>query len=154
NHRGAGSHPRREARRGTQFGTAMTYCLGIDLGTTYTAAAIARGGRAEVATLGDRMTSIPTGGVLTEGGTFRVGAPAERRATSSPERLAREFKRRVGDPTPLLLGGTPVSVDRLLAEVLGFVHRSVSQTRGGPPAATGVTHPPTGARFTGALLAR
>src|SRR4029453_11333082 len=141
NHRGAGSHPRREARRGTQFGTAMTYCLGIDLGTTYTAAAIARGGRAEVATLGDRMTSIPTGGVLTEGGTFRVGAPAERRATSSPERLAREFKRRVGDPTPLLLGGTPVSIDRLLAEVLGYVHRTVVATEGRPPVSAVVTHP-------------
>jgi molecular chaperone DnaK len=119
----------------------MTYSLGIDLGTTYTAAAIARGGRAEVVTLGYRMTSIPTVVVLTEDGTFLVGDPAERRATSSPERLAREFKRRVGDPTPLLLGGTPVSVDRLLAEVLGFVHRSVSQTEGGPPAATVVTHP-------------
>ena len=119
----------------------MTYSLGIDLGTTYTAAAIARGGRAEVVTLGYRMTSIPTVVVLTEDGTFLVGDPAERRATSSPERLAREFKRRVGDPTPLLLGGTPVSVDRLLAEVLGFVHRTVAQTEGGPPAATVVTHP-------------
>jgi molecular chaperone DnaK (HSP70) len=29
----------------------MTYSLGIDLGTTYTAAAIARGGRSEVVTL-------------------------------------------------------------------------------------------------------
>ena len=119
----------------------MTYSLGIDLGTTYTAAAIARGGRAEVVTLGYRMTSIPTVVVLTDDGTFLVGDPAERRATSSPERLAREFKRRVGDPTPLLLGGTPVSVDRLLAEVLGFVHRTVAQTEGGPPAATVVTHP-------------
>src|SRR5262245_40918237 len=136
-----GEPPRRERRRATQRGTAMTYSLGIDLGTTYTAAAIARGGRAEVVTLGYRMTSIPTVVVLTEDGTFLVGDPAERRATSSPERLAREFKRRVGDPTPLLLGGTPVSVDRLLAEVLGFVHRSVAQTEGGPPAATVVTHP-------------
>ena len=95
-------------------------------------------GRAEVVTLGYRMTSIPTVVVLTEDGTFLVGDPAERRATSSPERLAREFKRRVGDPTPLLLGGTPVSVDRLLAEVLGFVHRTVAQTEGGPspPSAT------------------
>ena len=33
------------------------------------------------------------------------------------------------------------SVDRLLAEVLGFVHRTVAQTEGGPPAATVVTHP-------------
>jgi len=58
----------------------MTYSLGIDLGTTYTAAAIARGGRAEVVTLGYRMTSIPTVVVLTDDGTFLVGDPAERRA--------------------------------------------------------------------------
>ncbi len=119
----------------------MTYSLGIDLGTTYTAAAIARGGRAEVVTLSYRTTSIPTVVVLTEDGAFVVGDTAERRATASPERLAREFKRRVGDPTPLLLGGTPVSVDRLMAEVLAFVHRTVSQLEGGPPAATVVTHP-------------
>src|SRR5262245_54290531 len=119
----------------------MTYSLGIDLGTTYTAAAVERGGRAEVVTLSDRMTSIPTVAVLDEHGTFVIGDAAERRATATPERLAREFKRRVGDPTPLLLGGTPTSIDRLLAEVIGHVHRSVSETEGGPPASTVVTHP-------------
>jgi molecular chaperone DnaK len=119
----------------------MSYSLGIDLGTTYTAAAIARHGRAEIVTLSYRTTSIPTVVVLAEDGTFVVGDPAERHAGTSPERLAREFKRRVGDPTPLLLGGTPVSVDRLLAEMIGFVHRSVAQTEGEPPASTVVTHP-------------
>ena len=119
----------------------MSYSLGIDLGTTYTAAAIARRGRAEIVTLSYRTTSIPTVVALTEDGTFVVGDPAERHAATSPERLAREFKRRVGDPTPLLLGGTPVSVDRLLAEMIGFVHRTVAQTEGEPPASTVVTHP-------------
>ena len=118
----------------------MSYSLGIDLGTTYTATAIARG-RAEVVTLGYRATSVPTVAVLTEEGTFLVGDPAERRGASQPERLAREFKRRVGDPTPVMIGGTPVSVDRLLAEVVRFVLATVAQTEGGPPDATVVTHP-------------
>ena len=56
----------------------MTYSLGIDLGTTYTAAAIARGGRAEVVTLSYRTTSIPTVVVLTEDGAFVLGDTAER----------------------------------------------------------------------------
>ena len=60
----------------------MSYSLGIDLGTTYTAAAIARRGRAEVVTLGYRATSVPTVAVLTEEGTFLVGDPAERRGAS------------------------------------------------------------------------
>jgi actin-like ATPase involved in cell morphogenesis len=119
----------------------MSYSLGIDLGTTYTAAAVVRGGRAEVATLGYRATSIPTVVVLTEDGTVVVGDAAERRGASAPDRLAREFKRRVGDPTPILLGGSPVSVDRLLAEVLRVVCRAVGETEGGPPASTVVTHP-------------
>jgi outer membrane protein assembly factor BamB/actin-like ATPase involved in cell morphogenesis len=119
----------------------MTYSLGIDLGTTYTAAAVERDGRAEVVTLSYRTTSIPTVAVLDEDGTFVIGDAAERRATATPERLAREFKRRVGDPTPLLLGGTPTSIDRLLAEVIAHVVRAVSETEGGPPASTVVTHP-------------
>jgi outer membrane protein assembly factor BamB/actin-like ATPase involved in cell morphogenesis len=119
----------------------MTYSLGIDLGTTYTAAAVVRGGRAEVATLGYRATSVPTVVVLTEDGSVVVGDAAERRGASAPDRLAREFKRRVGDPTPLLLGGSPVSVDRLLAEVLRVVCRSVSETEGGAPESVVVTHP-------------
>jgi len=82
----------------------VTYSLGIDLGSTYTAAATVRGGRAEVVSLSYRATAIPTVVVLADDGTFVVGDPAERRGAGTPERLAREFKRRVGDPTPLLLG--------------------------------------------------
>ncbi len=119
----------------------MSYSLGIDLGTTYTAAAVVRNGRAEVATLGYRATSVPTVVVLTEDGTVVVGDAAERRGASAPDRLAREFKRRVGDPTPVLLGGSPVSVDRLLAEVLRVVCRAVAETEGEAPASTVVTHP-------------
>lgn len=42
----------------------MAYSLGIDLGTTYTAAAVARDDRAEVVTLGYRATAVPTVVVL------------------------------------------------------------------------------------------
>src|SRR4029453_3220 len=56
----------------------MSYALGIDLGTTYTAAAIARNGRAEVAALGYRATSVPAGGLLTGGGRVLVGGAAGR----------------------------------------------------------------------------
>jgi molecular chaperone DnaK len=119
----------------------MTYALGIDLGTTYTAAAVARNGRAEVAALGYRATSVPTVVLLTSDGRFLVGDAAERRAGHEPDRVARQFKRRVGDPTPLLLGGTPIAVDRCLAEVLRWVVVTVGQGEGGPPGAVTVTHP-------------
>jgi len=125
----------------------MSYALGIDLGTTYTAAAVARNGRAEVAALGYRATSVPSVVLLTADGRFLVGDAAERRAAHEPRRVAREFKRRVGDPAPLLLGGTPIAVDRCLAEVLRWVIATVGEAEGGPPASVTVTHPANWGEF-------
>lgn len=125
----------------------MAYVLGIDLGTTYTAAATARSGRAEVAALGYRATSVPSVVLLTADGRFLVGDAAERRGAHEPDRVARGFKRQVGDPTPLLLGGAPIAVDRCLAEILRWVVTTISETEGGPPAAVTVTHPANWGEF-------
>ena len=118
----------------------MSYHLGVDVGTTYTAAAIGREGRAEAATLGTRSVSIPTV-VCLAGDRLLVGEPAARRAVTEPGRVAREFKRRVGDPTPLLLGGSPVSAELCMARVVEWVVTQVSATEGEPPASLALTHP-------------
>src|SRR5918998_680817 len=118
----------------------MSYHLGVDVGTTYTAAAIGREGRAEAATLGTRSVSIPTV-VCLAGDRLLVGEPAARRAVTEPGRVAREFKRRVGDPTPLLLGGSPVSAELCMARVVEWVVAQVSATEGEPPASLALTHP-------------
>ncbi|MFQ5556287.1 MAG: Hsp70 family protein, partial [Acidimicrobiales bacterium] len=75
----------------------MSYQLGVDLGTTYTAAAISRDGRTEMVTLGVRLQQMPSVVVIREDGEFIVGEAAERRALIEPDRVAREFKRRLGD---------------------------------------------------------
>src|SRR5918997_5468982 len=118
----------------------MSYHLGVDVGTTYTAAAIGRAGRAEAAPLGPRSVSIPTV-VCLAGDRLLVGEPAARRAVTEPGRVAREFKRRVGDPTPLLLGGSPVSADLCMARVVEWVVAQVSATEGEQPASLALTHP-------------
>jgi len=122
----------------------MSYHLGVDLGTTYTAAALARGQRAEAATLGTRSVSIPSVvylGAGAGGDEMLVGEPAVRRAAGEPARVAREFKRRVGDSTPLLLGGTPVGAELLMGRLLAWVVKQVAATEGAPPASLAVTHP-------------
>ena len=80
----------------------MSYRLGIDLGTTYTAAAVTRtteGGppRAEIVNLGGRAAQIPSVLHLSPDGTVLVGEAAERRVVTEPDRVVREFKRQVGD---------------------------------------------------------
>ncbi|GAB1640176.1 Hsp70 family protein [Krasilnikovia sp. MM14-A1259] len=117
------------------------YALGIDLGTTFTAAAIWRDGRAETVSLGDRSAAIRSVVLLREDETFLTGDAAHRRGFSEPQRVAREFKRRLGDTTPILLGGVPQSAEALMSRLLRSVVDEVARREGGRPAAICVSHP-------------
>ena len=119
----------------------MAYSLGIDLGTTYSAAAIARGDRLEIFQLGERAATIPSIVLLRADGEVLTGEAAERRALAEPTRTGREFKRRLGDPTPIILGGTPYGAEALLAHLLRSIVARVTQQAGEPPAAIAVCHP-------------
>ncbi len=119
----------------------MGYSLGIDLGTTYSAAAVMDGGRAEVFTLGTVAPAIPSVVVLREDGEVLVGEAAERRSIVEPTRTGREFKRRLGDPAPLVLGGTPYGAEALMARLLRFIVDEVTKRQGAPPERIVITHP-------------
>ena len=75
----------------------MAYALGVDLGTTYTAAATFAEGRVEIAGLGNRSAAIPSVVLLREDEEVLTGEAANRRGATEPGRVAREFKRRVGE---------------------------------------------------------
>jgi molecular chaperone DnaK len=95
----------------------LGYSLGVDLGTTFTAAAVCRSTSAEVIFLGDRAPQVPSVVYRPPAGPLLLGEAAERHALVEPERIAREFKRRIGDGTDIYLGGapmTPVSLSRAL----------------------------------------
>ena len=97
----------------------MGYGVGVDLGTTWTAAAIRRpGGEPQVVSLGLRAPAVPTVVALHDDGTFAVGEAAVRRAADAPGTVAREFKRRVGDTVPILVDGRPFAPEALLGVVL------------------------------------
>jgi molecular chaperone DnaK len=130
----------------------MPYQLGIDLGTTYTASAVHRDGRVEIATLGGRSTSIPSVVFLAEDNTVLAGEAAHRRAATSPARVAREFKRRLGDTTPILLAGSPHSAEQLMARLLRTVVDALSEIEGGPPDRIALSHPANWGPFKVDLL--
>jgi molecular chaperone DnaK len=117
------------------------YALGIDLGTTFTAAATWRHGHAETATLGSRQAAIPSVVLLREDETFLTGEAANRRGLTEPHRVAREFKRRLGDTTPILLGGVPYSAEALMARLLRSVVDDVASREGGLASKVCVSHP-------------
>ena len=119
----------------------MQYGLGIDLGTTQTAAAVRVDGRIEVVRLGGRRAEIPSLVFVRPDGGLLIGEAAERRGQAEPGRLAREFKRRIGDPVPILAGGVPFSAHALTAKLLRHVLDEVVKLQDGPPAVLTVTHP-------------
>ena len=95
----------------------------------------------EVVTLGERAPQVPSIICLRADGEVLVGEAAERRALVEPSRTAREFKRRLGDPMPFLLGGTPYGAEALTAIVLRWVVDRVARERGRRPARVVLAHP-------------
>ncbi|MGH3573381.1 MAG: Hsp70 family protein, partial [Pseudonocardiaceae bacterium] len=130
----------------------MGYSLGVDLGTTFVAAAIASATRVEMFTLGDRSVVTPATVYLREDGSLVTGEAASLRAVSSPDRVSREFKRRLGNPTPVMLGGQPHTVTALLGTLLGDVVQKVIETEGEPPDRIVLTHPANWGPFRRALF--
>jgi molecular chaperone DnaK len=82
------------------------YRLGVDLGTTYTAAAVNVDGRIEMLGLGIRAMQVPSVVFIRDDGEVIVGEAAEQQGAADPSRLVREFKRRIGDAVPLIIGGS------------------------------------------------
>ncbi|WP_139320140.1 Hsp70 family protein [Pseudonocardia sp. Ae505_Ps2] len=134
----------------------MSYLLGIGLGATSVTAAVLRtGGAAESVRLGGRDGSdvLPAVLVATPGGDLLCGEPARRRAPAEPDRVARGFLDRVGDPTPLSLGGFAYAAEDLCARLVRVLVDEVSTRHGGPPSRIGVTCPVGWGRHKRDLLA-
>jgi actin-like ATPase involved in cell morphogenesis len=124
----------------------MGYQLGIDLGTTYSAAAVCRSAgehwvAPEMVALSGRRTDVPSVLFLGPDEEVLVGDAAERRAVTDPDRVVREFKRRVGDPTPIVVGGRTWAPEELCARLVRWIVDQVADREGGPAERIAVTHP-------------
>lgn len=119
----------------------MGYQLGIDLGTTFTAAAVNRNGNVEIVTLGSRAGAVPTAVLVREDGTHVHGETAAHRGMSDPDRVVREFKRRLGDARSIRAGDREVTVEELTTSFLRWVLDLVSERQGSAPDRIVLTHP-------------
>ncbi|MBN9736770.1 MULTISPECIES: Hsp70 family protein [unclassified Pseudonocardia] len=124
----------------------MSYLLGIDLGATVVTAAVLHGSACDTRALPAVLVATPAGDLL-------CGEPARRRAAADPDRVARGFLERVGDPTPLSLGGVPYRAEDLCARLVRFLVDEIGARHGGAPSRIGVTHPVSWGRHKRDLLA-
>jgi molecular chaperone DnaK len=124
----------------------MGYWLGIDVGSTFTAAAVCQGegtrwGAPEVVGLGSHSAVISSVVYLGEGGQVVVGEAAQRRALTNPDRVVRGFKQRIGDEVPMVIGGVAYTAPQIAAMVIRWVIAQVAAREGGPAAGIVLTHP-------------
>ena len=132
----------------------MSYRVGIDFGTTFTAAAVHRDGEqtADVVPLGDGKPAVPSVVFVAGDGSFVMGDAAVRRAVTDPDRVVREVKRRIGDRTPVLVAGEPLEAHVIAACFVRWVVDRVTERAGGPPAAVALTHPASWGRHKCELM--
>ena len=96
--------------------------IGIDLGTTNSAAAIFEGGRttiipsAEGPTMAGKM--FPSVVAFTKDGQLLVGEPAKRQATANPERTVFEIKRKMGTKSKVKIAGKEYTPQQISAFIL------------------------------------
>jgi molecular chaperone DnaK len=118
----------------------MSWVLGIDLGTSFTAAGLSSGGRLEPIALGAYASAIPS--AVYEGDTGPlVGDAALIRGDANPNRLVVEFKRQLGDAGPILVGDRFVTAEDLERELGEWVFARASELEGSPPAQVVFTFP-------------
>jgi actin-like ATPase involved in cell morphogenesis len=132
----------------------MGYRVGIDFGTTFTAAAVHRDGEqaVELVPLGDGRTATASVVYVAPDGALVMGDAAVRRAVTDPDRVVREVKRRVGDQTPVLVAGEPVDAHTLAACFIRWVVERVTEREGAAPDALALTHPASWGRHKRTVL--
>ena len=110
--------------------------IGIDLGTSNSAAAVLRGGRpviipsAEGVSLGGK--AFPSYVAVTADGQVLVGEPARRQAASNPEGTATAFKRKMGRREKIRLRDNEYSPEQLSAFLLQKIKRDAEAFLGEP----------------------
>jgi len=105
----------------------MAKIIGIDLGTSNTAAAVMEGGKttiipsAEGTTLGGK--AFPSYVAFTKDGQMLVGEPARRQAVANPESTVSAFKRKMGTDYKYKIAGKEFTPQQLSAYLLQKVKR-------------------------------
>ncbi|MFK0003830.1 Hsp70 family protein [Paenarthrobacter sp. NPDC090522] len=128
------------------FEVTMSYVLAIDVGTSFTAAAVLRPGQGstsapEVLPLGLHGSAVPSVLYYAEDGRVLVGEAAERRGLDDPRRMVREFKRRIGDSVPLSVGDGWLAPEDVFAALARWVVAKAEEREGGPASSIVMTHP-------------
>lgn len=121
--------------------TDVSWVLAIDFGTSYTVVASRTEGHAPEVIEVDGDRRVPSVMMIADDGRFVIGRAAEEMAAALPTRVLRACKTRLGDPSPIVLGGHPYQAASLVAELLIHVYEEAVRVHDCPPSSTRLTYP-------------
>ncbi|AFR30305.1 Hsp70 family protein [Arthrobacter sp. Rue61a] len=124
----------------------MSYVLAIDVGTSFTAAALVKPQQGpaptpEILSLGLHGSAVPSVLFYADDGRILVGEAAERRGLDDPQRMVREFKRRIGDSVPLAVGESWLAPEDVYATMARWVVDKAEEREGSAPSSIIMTYP-------------
>jgi molecular chaperone DnaK len=125
--------------------TTREKIIGIDLGTTNSAAAVMEAGHpvvipsAEGPTVAGKM--FPSVVAFTKDGQLLVGEPAKRQATANPEGTIYEIKRKMGTDYKVTVNGKEFTPQQISAFILQKIKKDAEAFLGGPVRKAVITVP-------------
>jgi molecular chaperone DnaK len=123
----------------------MPKIIGIDLGTSNSAAAVMEGGKATIVPSAEGTTlggkAFPSVVAFTKDGQLLIGEPARRQAVTNPEGTVTAFKRKMGTDFKYQIHGKEYTPQQLSAFVLQKVKRDAEAFLGEPVSKAVITVP-------------
>ncbi|MCK5282817.1 MAG: Hsp70 family protein, partial [Nanoarchaeota archaeon] len=108
--------------------------IGIDLGTSNSAAAVLQAGKPTIVPSAEGMTqygkAFPSVVAFTKDGQMLVGEPARRQATSNPERTITAAKRKMGKDYKYDINGKEYTPQQISAFILQKIKKDTEQFLG------------------------
>ena len=96
----------------------MGKIIGIDLGTTNSAAAVMEGGQATIIPNAEGNRTTPSVVAFTKSGERLVGETAKRQAITNPDRTITSIKREMGSDHKVTIEGKDYSPEEISAMIL------------------------------------
>src|SRR2546425_5297259 len=119
--------------------------IGIDLGTTNSAAAVMEAGRPTVVPSAEGQTAagkmFPSVVAMTKEGQLLVGEPAKRQAATNPEGTIFEVKRKMGTSEKVVLQGKEYTPQQVSSFILQKIKRDAETFLGRPVKKAVITVP-------------
>ncbi len=123
----------------------MSKIIGIDLGTSNSAAAVMEGGKPVIIPSAEGNSiagkAFPSYVAFTKDGQLLVGEPARRQAVTNPEGTMFEFKRKMGTNFKYNINGKEYTPEQISAFVLQKIKKDSEAYVGGPVSKAVITVP-------------